>query len=354
MIRILRTGPPVLSLALLLVVLPVIDARYLVVQAGYVLDDLFGARRFAAVTAPTPEEEELFSRVRAVRQFGIAELGLSETRAYTRYKRVEREALVWVVSGVRELSWERHLWDYPLVGALPYRGYYREPDAAREAERLRASGYDALYRRVTAFSFLGFLPDPLYSFALERSYASLADLILHEMTHAALFVRGQGSFNENLASFLGTEGARQFIEATYGVGSDEYRQMMTRREELAAARALMLRLQEELRALYDRLPADVPRTEARLRKRAVIERFQADLAEEYDTLFQTDAFRWLTEMELSNAVVDLYVTYGSDQNRFDELLSNRGGSIPTLLRDLKAIRPAIAEQGMAALEALDE
>ncbi len=352
MSRSLARGPLYLTGVVMVVLLSWMDAPYLLVQASYVVRDLFGARAFHAVAEPTAREAELFARVRAIRRFGINELGLSQTRAYTRYRRIDRQALVWVVSGVEEFAWTRYQWRYPLLGRLPYRGYYRERDAAAEAARLRQAGYDALYRRVTAFSFLGFLPDPLYSFALERSYSSLADLILHEMTHAALFVRGQGSFNENLASFVGAEGSRQFMAATFGADSVEYREMDARRSDQETFRNLMLELRAELEAFYDRLPDDAPGTEAELQKQVIFRQFQQRVQSDYESLFTTDVFLWLTDQELNNALVDLYVTYSAEQDVFKELLAARGGSIPELLEDLRSIRSDIAHRGLTAVREL--
>jgi hypothetical protein len=49
---------------------------------------------------------------------------------------------------------------------------------------------------VESFSTLGFTRDPLYSFMKGYSAFQLASLILHEQTHATLFVKGQTQFSE--------------------------------------------------------------------------------------------------------------------------------------------------------------
>ena len=121
------------SVGLLVVFLTWGDARYLAAQASYVVGDLLGAKQFSRVPDPTPQERELFSRVATISRFGFEALGLEDTAAFSRYKWIDREALVWVVSGVRQFAWQRYQWGYPFLGGLPYRGYYREADAAREA-----------------------------------------------------------------------------------------------------------------------------------------------------------------------------------------------------------------------------
>jgi predicted aminopeptidase len=57
---------------------------------------------------------------------------------------------------------------------------------------------------------------------LTKSEGELADLIIHELTHATLFVKDDAEFNENLASFIGNQGALQFLAHYYGSESQQY------------------------------------------------------------------------------------------------------------------------------------
>lgn len=41
------------------------------------------------------------------------------------------------------------------------------------------------------------------------------------MTHATLYVPGEVDFNENLASFIGEEGAKRFLNAHFGAEAPE-------------------------------------------------------------------------------------------------------------------------------------
>ncbi len=44
---------------------------------------------------------------------------------------------------------------------------------------------------------------------LNRSEGDLANLIIHEMSHATIFVKDSVDFNENLATFIGDRGAER-------------------------------------------------------------------------------------------------------------------------------------------------
>ncbi len=311
-----------------------VDAPYLVVQGSHALVDLLSARRFDRVVDPSAAERLLFRQAAAIRRYGSDEVGLSESKSYTRYRRVEREALVWVVSAVNGTSWDRYLWRYPFVGALPYRGFYQEGPAKQEAKSIEDMGYDVTVRRVTAYSFLGFVPDPLYSFALDAGHWQLAEVILHEMAHATLFLPGRAGFNENFATFVGLEGSRQYMATVYGAGSSEYADMMNQRHDRDVARGLMLDLHRELVSLFDDASGDSP--EDLLEAKAEIyEEFAGEVSRDYEKLFSSGGYRWLAENRMNNAVVDLFVTYSADLEVFYDLLEEHDGSLSAVVAYLR-------------------
>jgi predicted aminopeptidase len=61
---------------------------------------------------------------------------------------------------------------------------------------------------------------------LERGEGDLANLIIHEMVHATIFVKDSIDFNENLATFIGDRGAEQFLIATHGKGFKRVSKLM--------------------------------------------------------------------------------------------------------------------------------
>ena len=46
-----------------------------------------------------------------------------------------------------------------------------------------------------------------------QSVPELAEVLIHELTHATLYVPGFSAFNENLANFVGARGAALFWES---------------------------------------------------------------------------------------------------------------------------------------------
>src|ERR1700688_4956727 len=91
-----------------------------------------------------------------VREFAGDHLGLNVGCAYTSISEVDKGAIVWVVMAAPRDSLEPYTWWFPIVGRIPYRGYFEEADASAEAQALEAMGLDTMVRPAIAFSSLGF------------------------------------------------------------------------------------------------------------------------------------------------------------------------------------------------------
>jgi len=285
---------------------------YLAKQGGYLLRDSFGARGIDALIADpaTPAGTRAFlARAREIKRFTVGTLGLRDNGNYSRYKAIDRDFLATVVSACDAASFTPYYWSYPLLGKLPYMGFYERPDAETEAARLGKEGWDVVVRKVDAFSTLGFLRDPLYSFMERYSPFQLALLIIHEQTHATLFVKGQAQFNEELATFVGEEGALAWLRAAYGEGSAEYRAAL---DEQADSETFLAFVGELTKALDEVYRGTLSRGEKLARKKEIIEVHKARFAAETQQRFRTAGFRDIGELPITNAWLSLYGLYTED------------------------------------------
>lgn len=171
-------------------------------------------------TTPDSVKAQL-TYIHAVRRFAIDSLGLRDTRNYTTYYDQHGQPLLWVLTASEVFRIRPYQWKFPVVGTVSYKGFFRKEVGEREAQQLEESGFDIDYGEVGAWSTLGWFRDPILSGMLRRGQGRLAELIIHEMTHATLYVPGEVDFNENLASFIGEEGAKRFLNAHFGAEAPE-------------------------------------------------------------------------------------------------------------------------------------
>jgi len=285
---------------------------YLAKQGRYLFRDGTGTRDVKTLIADpaTPEDTRQFlKRVGDIKAFAVGTIGLKDNANYTRYKELGRDHLVDVVQACDAASFSVYLWSYPFLGKLPYKGFYEKADADAEAARLKAEGYDTLIRPVDAFSTLGFTKDPLYSFMKKYSTFQIASLVIHEQTHATLFIKGQPDFNEELATFVGDEGAFEWLRLRFGADSREYRDAMG---ENTDAGTFMRQLADLSTQLQDVYATTLSREEKIARKAVLIASFQERFAAQAATLFQTETYRSLGKITVNNAVLSLYRLYSND------------------------------------------
>jgi len=326
--RYLRS-PVMMAPALLLLfgLATAVDAWYLLEQYVGFYNTVVSAEEIERIRARgglEPATEQLFDRVGEIREFAYNELGLRRSSNFTRYTELDRNHLVSVVSAVERDSLRRHMWNYPVLGPLFYRGFYDEDRARREAVRLKARGYDVHIRRVNAFSSLGYFSDPVYSFMADYDDYRLANLIIHEEVHANIWIHGQNVYNEEIATFLGDEGAAQFIAHKYGSDSEEYRAIAAGRADREAYREWIRGIYAELSEAYRTLRTRNERLQAKDR---IFAEARAHLRERYDELFVTERYRHLLEAPLNNAVIDAGYSYAGDLSLYYDLYEELGGDL---------------------------
>ncbi len=66
---------------------------------------------------------------------------------------------------------------------------------------------------VAAYSTLGHFNDPILNTMVGWDDVELASIVFHELTHQLLYVPGDSSFNEALATAVEEEGVRRWLTA---------------------------------------------------------------------------------------------------------------------------------------------
>ncbi len=157
------------------------------------------------------ETHEKLLLVLAAREFAKNELGFEVGNSYGTLARVDGHAVVHVVTAAYRDRLEPYTWRYPIVGRVPYRGFFNPGNAEAYAAELEAMGLDTAVWPSAAFSTLGWFDDPLLSNMLESDAVELVTVVFHELTHAQVYVPSAAPFNESLANFAGHRAAIAFF-----------------------------------------------------------------------------------------------------------------------------------------------
>jgi predicted aminopeptidase len=210
--------------ALLLLLAP-LSGCYLLTQAQGQLRVLLNSERIDRLLADpkVPDSVKLkLLFVREIKAFGEHELGLKKSSNYESFYDTKGQPITYIVSACRKDRFEPYLWWFPIVGDVPYKGFFHQEDAQEEARALKEEGYDVALGTAAAYSTLGYFPDPVLSTMLDYPPEQLVALILHELTHGTIYLPGGADFNEGLASFVGWQGALEFARRRHGISSLEY------------------------------------------------------------------------------------------------------------------------------------
>jgi predicted aminopeptidase len=332
----MRALLPLLAMEVLFVSGCASQVGYLAKQGRYLLLYSSGTRSAESLVkdpATPADTRDFLLRVKDIKGFAVEKVGLKDNDNYTRYREIDRDHLVDVVQACDAASFNEYMWSYPFLGRLPYKGFYEKSDADAEASRLKGDGFDVIVRPVDAFSTLGFTKDPLYSFMKRYSPFEIASLIIHEQTHATLFLTGQPQFNEEMATFVGDEGAFQWLRETYGEGSPEYRAAVDSKADSDLFISLLQWLSARLRAVYS---GSFSREEKLARKALIIDEFKKGLTGETAPRFRTPGYGNLGKIPLNNAFLSLYSLYSDDVPLLRAWFEQRcGGSLKRFMESME-------------------
>jgi predicted aminopeptidase len=280
-----------------------------------------------------PEEvRALLGLVESVRLFGI-DLGLHVDGQYTSYVDWPDDRIVTTLVRTRVGQTEVVPWWFPILGHLPYKGYFDRERAETEAAAIREAGeYELCVSGVSAYSTLGWLDDPVTRPMLQRGAAPLVETLFHELVHATAFLKGDADFNEGVAQFIGQQAAIRFFAANESAARLQDKSWPSE-SRVRASIADRASIAETTLAFRERLEplAGLP---DRAERRTLAE---ADARVELAALPLEvyDSERVAETARLSDACLALRGTYVRDLPRHAQVLDALGGDLTAMITRLK-------------------
>jgi predicted aminopeptidase len=310
-----------------------------VIRAGIAEAKILRARRAIPDVLRDPATDSdtrgKLTFVLEARDFANRELGIATGDAYTMYTKLDRDTLALVVSAAHRDRLVPKTWWFPIVGRVPYKGYFDVDDAHAAVADLERDGLDTYLRPTSAFSTLGWFNDPILSTVLRSDDVEVVTTVLHELSHNHLFVPGRVGFNESFATFVGRVGAARFFCTREGGGPDTVKcaRAQARWRDYQRFSVFVDRLVDELERVYGNPGAT---RDEKLRRReevfaAALDRFDTELAPTLESV----TFRGFRETPLNNATLLSRIRYYHRLPDFQALLDARGGDLPAVLRELK-------------------
>jgi predicted aminopeptidase len=324
------------------------DVRYLT-RAGfeetYILTHREPIAKLVADSGTDPALRQQLGLVLDARDFA-GRIGLEAGQTYTQYTDVRRDTLLLVLSASPRNCLCPYTWKYPIVGRIPYKGFFDQDMARREAAKLEQKGYDVYLRPSGAFSTLGWFNDPLLSTALGRDSMELAALVLHEIGHNTLYVKSATPFNESFAQLVGYRGAEAFFRAR-GDSATAQRAADRWHDEVILSRYYR-ELAERLDSLY-RSTSDTAAVDA---GRDAIARWAREQLEgPVGQSLRTYQIGPLPQRPINNARIIAARIYRTRLDLFQEWYTEHGGSVEESVAALRRLMEGV--EGDSAYQVLE-
>jgi predicted aminopeptidase len=303
------------------------------------IDDVLARKDLSADTRAKLET------VLAVRKFAADQLGENVGDAYQSIAPVDQNAIVYVVMAAPRDSLEPYTWWFPIVGSVPYRGYFEQSDANAEATRLEAEGYDTMVRPSIAFSSLGFFGDPLLTNLLKLDRVELAGVLIHELFHRTYYLASDAMFDESAANYVGSAGAVAFFAATDGESAPSTNAARGILDSDLKFARFMLQEQARLLEIYMAKP---PKAELDRRREAAFAAIKADYAALEPSLSGLERFD-LDKQPLNNAVMVNYLIYFHELDNFAALQRMNHGDLRATIAQIISIARAHTDDPFYAI-----
>ena len=292
--------------------------------------------RMVADSSTTPVVRAKLQLVIDARRFAVDSLGLPAKDAFTQFTRLDHDTLVLVLSGAYRDRLQPVTWWFPIVGRVPYKGFFDFEEAKRAERELRDTGYDTYLRPSPAFSTLGFFNDPLLSTTLGEDSLAIVNTVIHELTHNKYYAKGQAVFNESFASFVGARGSERFFLARGDTSNA--RRAVERWEDDLLLGTVWTRVFSALDSAYAAHAGDSARAERLVARDTIYAHARRLLVDSVAPHLKSIDPRYAERVRLDNAALLARRIYSTGLDAFDKVWMEEGKDVRRALERIIAAR----------------
>ncbi len=303
--------------------------------------------RIVKDTSVAPARRAKLGVVLAARAYAADSLGLDAGTSFTTYSALRRDTLVLVLSAAYRDRLEFHRWWFPIVGRVPYKGWFNFDAAKRAEEEFRENGFDTELRPASAFSTLGWFNDPLLSTTLRADSLHLANTVIHELLHNEYYASGQAEFNESFANFVGARGSAEFFRKRGSAAAAAEAEARWRDEKVLAA--FWRRLYLDIDSVFKAHPGDSARHTRLVLRDSVYRVAKNQLVFRLGPALRTVSPRYMERLRLDNATLLAGRIYQTDLALFDSVFVREGSDTRRALERIIGIAKAERQAPFNAL-----
>lgn len=250
-----------------------------------------------------------------VRRYAISTLKLKESQSYTKYVDLKRDAVAYNLVVCPKDRLDPYTWWFPFVGRVAYLGFFDKEYALKTKKEFEEEGYDTYLRGVSAYSTLGWFDDPVFSTMLAFRDETLANVIIHELTHGTLYRKGDTMFNEGIATFIGNKGALEFLKEKYGAHSRPYQGALDAQADDLLFSKFISQWRKKLEVYYSTSQS----SEEKILKR---ETEFLKIKEDFQALkpkLKTSSYLYFDRLSFNNAIFVAFGQYYEDLSLFEKV-----------------------------------
>ena len=281
----------------------------------------------------TEEQRRKILISQKARFFAFEKLRLKETKNYSTFIDLKRPYVTWVVHAAEKWKMKNYEWSYPVVGNMPYKGFFNEQDAKAEAFEMSEQGYDTYVRGVSAYSTLGWFQDSLLSSMLRYKEHDLVNTVIHEIVHTTIYIKNNADFNEKLAVFIGAKGSEIFYTDLEGPHSKTLKLIKDENEDDILFAKFVTDEIKKLDVWYSEKPDQLNTAARDARLDSILTQFSTVLKPQ----LKTNLYLKFEKEKMNNARLGLYKTYMENLDQFEILYKKLGNDLLKFIDAVKTL-----------------